>query len=63
LIAGATAIQVGTATFINPNAMVTLLAELKTFLKSHNFQNVSELVGSVRDEAAADAVVFMETAP
>jgi dihydroorotate dehydrogenase (NAD+) catalytic subunit len=63
LIAGATAIQVGTATFINPNAMVTLLAELKTFLKSHDFQNVSELVGSVRDEAAADAVVFMETAP
>jgi dihydroorotate dehydrogenase (NAD+) catalytic subunit len=63
LIAGATAIQVGTATFINPNAMVTLLAELKTFLKIHNFQNVSELVGSVRDEAAADAVVFMETAP
>jgi dihydroorotate dehydrogenase (NAD+) catalytic subunit len=63
LIAGATAIQVGTATFINPNAMVTLLAELETFLKSQNIQNVSELVGSVRDEDAADAVVFMETAP
>ena len=63
LIAGATAIQVGTATFINPNAMVTLLAELETFLKSQNVQNVSELVGSVRDEDAADAVVFMETAP
>jgi dihydroorotate dehydrogenase (NAD+) catalytic subunit len=63
LIAGATAIQVGTATFINPNAMVTLLAELETFLKNQNIQNVSELVGSVRDEDAADAVVFMETAP
>ena len=63
LIAGATAIQVGTATFINPNAMVTLLAEPETFLKSQNIQNVSELVGSVRDEDAADAVVFMETAP
>ena len=63
LIAGATAIQVGTATFINPNAMVTLLAELKTFLEDQNIQNVSELVGSVRDEDAADAVIFMETAP
>lgn len=63
LIAGATAVQIGTATFINPNAMVTLLAELKTFLKAQNIQNVSELVGSVRDEDAADAVVFMETAP
>ncbi|MEH6834313.1 dihydroorotate dehydrogenase [Falsihalocynthiibacter arcticus] len=63
LIAGATAIQVGTATFINPNAMVTLLAELKVYLKNQNIQNISELVGSVRDEDAADAVVFMETAP
>ena len=63
LIAGATAVQVGTATFINPNAMVTLLAELEAFLQNQNIQNVSELVGSVRDEDAADAVVFMETAP
>lgn len=63
LIAGATAVQVGTATFINPNAMVTLLAELGAFLQNQNIQNVSELVGSVRDEDAADAVVFMETAP
>lgn len=63
LIAGAAAIQVGTATFINPNAMVTLLTDLETFLKNQNIQNVSELVGSVRDEDAADAVVFMETAP
>jgi len=63
LIAGATAIQVGTATFINPNAMVTLLAELEAFLKAQNIQDISELVGSVRDEDAADSVVFMETAP
>jgi dihydroorotate dehydrogenase (NAD+) catalytic subunit len=63
LIAGATAIQVGTATFINPNAMVTLLAELEAFLQNQNIQGISELVGSVRDEDAADAVVFRETAP
>jgi len=63
LIAGATAIQVGTATFINPKAMVKLLAELKTFLGNQNIQKISELVGSVRDKDAADAVAFMETAP
>jgi dihydroorotate dehydrogenase (NAD+) catalytic subunit len=63
LIAGATAIQVGTATFINPNAMVKLLAELKIFLGNQNIQKISELVGSVRDKDAADAVAFMETAP
>ncbi|MDE0765359.1 MAG: dihydroorotate dehydrogenase [Amylibacter sp.] len=63
LIAGATAIQVGTATFINPNAMVTLLADLENFLQKQNIQNISDLIGSVRDEDATDDVVFMETAP
>lgn len=63
LIAGATAIQVGTATFINPNAMVTLLADLESFLQKQNIQNISDLIGSVRDEDAADEVVFMETTP
>ncbi|MFT4959619.1 MAG: dihydroorotate dehydrogenase (NAD+) catalytic subunit [Paracoccaceae bacterium] len=63
LIAGATAIQVGTATFISPNVMVNLLDDLERFLVRNNIQNVSDLVGTVRDEEAADAVVFMEAAP
>ncbi|PLS20437.1 dihydroorotate dehydrogenase [Neptunicoccus cionae] len=63
LIAGATAVQIGTATFINPNIMVTLLGQLETYLETRNIASVSDLVGSVRDENAADAVVFMETAP
>lgn len=63
LIAGSTAVQVGTATFLNPNAMVNLLAELRTFLAARGIENVADLVGTVRDGDAADAVVFMETAP
>lgn len=63
LIAGATAIQVGTATFISPNVMVNLLDDLEKFLVHNNIQNVSELVGTVRDEDVADADVFMEATP
>lgn len=63
LIAGATAVQVGTATFINPNVMGTLLAELHAYLHHHGINALSELVGSVRDEEAAEGVKFMETAP
>ncbi|WP_114285953.1 dihydroorotate dehydrogenase [Candidatus Halocynthiibacter alkanivorans] len=63
LIAGATAVQVGTATFINPTTMVTLISNLERFLESQNISNVRELIGTVRDNDAADSVVFMEAAP
>lgn len=63
LIVGATAVQVGTATFVNPTTMQTLISDLEWFLESQNITNVSGLVGSVRDDDAADSVVFMEAAP
>ena len=63
LIAGATAVQVGTATFVSPQVMVRLVDGLSEYLASEGLSNVSELVGSVRDEEAADGVVFMEAAP
>lgn len=63
LIAGARAVQVGTATFINPNAMVDLLVDLAAFMKAQNIPSIDVLVGTVRDSDAAESVVFMETAP
>ncbi|WP_112323419.1 dihydroorotate dehydrogenase [Oceanibium sediminis] len=63
LIAGASAVQVGTATFINPTAMITIIAELEAYMAANGMADLSALVGSVRDDDAADAVVFMETAP
>ncbi|PCI85186.1 MAG: dihydroorotate dehydrogenase B catalytic subunit [Hyphomicrobiales bacterium] len=62
LLAGATAVQIGTATFINPTIMQTLIAQLEQYLVAEKINNVSELVGAVLDEDAADAVVFMEAA-
>lgn len=63
LIAGASAVQVGTATFIDPLCMVNLINELRTYLEQHQITDISELVGSVDDENAADSQVFMEVAP
>ncbi|MEJ8472552.1 dihydroorotate dehydrogenase [Roseibium algae] len=63
LIAGCTAVQVGTATFIEPAIMVRMIDGLKAYLQSQGFASVSELVGSVQDEQASDGLVFMEAAP
>jgi len=63
LIAGARAVQVGTATFVNPTIMPTIIRDLETYLTEHAIASVSDLVGSVDDADARDGVVFMEAAP
>ncbi len=63
LIAGASAVQVGTATFVNPMTMPRLIDDLRAWLFAGKFQSVNDLIGSVRDDEAADSVVFMEAAP
>lgn len=63
LIAGASAVQVGTATFINPTAMPQIIRDLESYMTRHGIADLSRLIGSVRDDDAADSVIFMETAP
>ncbi|MCB2130658.1 MAG: dihydroorotate dehydrogenase [Rhodobacteraceae bacterium] len=63
LIAGASAVQIGTATFINPTAMPNIISGLEDYMIRHGIADLTELIGSVRDDDAADSVVFMETAP
>lgn len=63
LIAGASAVQVGTATFIKPDTMTTILADLRAYMVAQGLPDLQSLIGSVRDGDAADAVVFMEAAP
>ncbi len=48
LIAGATAVEVGTATFWDPAAPVRIARELGAFLKEQEIAHVSELVGTLR---------------
>ena len=63
LIAGASAVQVGTATFINPTAMVTIISDLERLLQREGIASVREIVGTVIDGEQAEGVVFMEAAP
>jgi dihydroorotate dehydrogenase (NAD+) catalytic subunit len=48
LIAGATAVQVGTATFWDPRAPVRIARELGKFLRKEKISSVKELVGSLK---------------
>lgn len=47
LIAGARAVEVGTASFVNPQAPVKVAKQLDKFVKQQGLQNVSQLVGTL----------------
>lgn len=47
IMAGATAIQVGTATFGNPRAMLDIIDGLALYCKRNNLSNISEIRGIV----------------
>jgi len=46
-LAGADAVQVGTANFVNPSAAVEIADGLDTYLERHGFKHISEIVGAV----------------
>jgi dihydroorotate dehydrogenase (NAD+) catalytic subunit len=47
MLAGATAVQVGTASFINPTALLDILAEIKAYMKLHQIQDIHDIIGKV----------------
>lgn len=48
MLCGASAVQVGTALFVQPDAPVIIARELKSYLKKHKLKAVTELIGQVR---------------
>lgn len=48
LVAGATAVQVGTATFWDPAAPARIISELDRFLEEQKIGNVREIIGTLR---------------
>jgi dihydroorotate dehydrogenase (NAD+) catalytic subunit len=50
LVAGAKAVQVGTANFVQPFAAVRIIEELETYCRSNKIARVSELYGTLRTE-------------
>ncbi|HVN59553.1 MAG TPA: dihydroorotate dehydrogenase [Bacteroidales bacterium] len=47
IMAGAVAVQVGTATFIEPDAPFRIIVELKKYLEDNNISDYSELIGII----------------
>jgi len=48
IIAGATAIQVGTANFYDPTATMKIVAGLASYCQQHQLGSIRELIGSLR---------------
>ncbi|RJQ50705.1 MAG: hypothetical protein C4526_11535 [Nitrospiraceae bacterium] len=48
LLAGASAVAVGTGNFINPGATMDILEGIKTFMSSEGITSVKELTGAVK---------------
>jgi dihydroorotate dehydrogenase (NAD+) catalytic subunit len=46
IMAGATAVQIGTATLTNPQVGLDVLEGIKSFLRQNGVQNLAELIGS-----------------
>lgn len=55
ILAGASAVQVGTATFIQPGAMTTIIDGIEAFCKRRAIPRVSDLIGGVVIEGADTA--------
>jgi dihydroorotate dehydrogenase (NAD+) catalytic subunit len=53
LVAGATACQVGTASFVDPAACCRILDEMQRYLQRRRIASVAELCGTLRMPAAA----------
>ncbi len=45
LMAGATAVQVGTASFANPHALLDVIDELEAWLEAHDVSDVRDIIG------------------
>ena len=47
ILAGATAVSVGTANFFNPYATVEIAEEIEDYMKRHNIEKLTDLIGAV----------------
>lgn len=47
IIAGATAVAVGTANFVEPNCTIKIIEGIKKYCSGHNIANIKELIGSL----------------
>lgn len=47
MLAGASAVQVGTANFVSPTAMIDIIEGIQTYMEEHQLNSLGELIGGV----------------
>jgi dihydroorotate dehydrogenase (NAD+) catalytic subunit len=47
LLAGATAVQIGTANFIDPMVCTKIIAGIEAYMERHKIEDVKELIGAL----------------
>jgi dihydroorotate dehydrogenase (NAD+) catalytic subunit len=48
MIAGASAVQIGTANFINPCATIEIIDGIRHYLQDNKIKNIKDIVGTLR---------------
>ena len=48
IMAGASAVQIGTASFTNPRAPLDILEGIEQFMKKEGIEDIAELIGAGR---------------
>jgi dihydroorotate dehydrogenase (NAD+) catalytic subunit len=48
IIAGASAVQIGTANFVNPGVTMDIIDGITRYLKDHDFDDIHEVIGSLK---------------
>ena len=50
MIAGASAVEIGTAHFVRPTAALDIVAGMREYLTDHGIERIAQIVGSLRNE-------------
>ncbi|MCF8363429.1 MAG: dihydroorotate dehydrogenase [Prolixibacteraceae bacterium] len=48
ILAGASAVQVGTANFVEPNTTINIIEGIDVYLEKHNYNNINNLIGGLQ---------------
>ena len=47
ILAGATAVSIGTANFINPDTTIQVIEGIEAYMKKYGVEDIHELIGAV----------------
>ena len=50
ILAGASAIQIGTANFIDPQVTIKVIEGIKEYMIRHQVENVTDLIGAIKTQ-------------